>query len=318
MKGNPTDWTMEPSPAASMEYEINVAANSGDRSTIKVFDLDTGTLEKRLNIHRVLFADFHPHTSTFTVLDRKNTLTVYDMNLKILRSIDVPPDPLFFALHENGYVVYCRHGVFLVNNAGSIIDFQPLPMADRNASQASMYLAGNGITILDLYTMRPKAFRATDKTFTRLYDLNDTQERFGLLLDENSSPFLFNAETMSIQAISKISRIAQAPPKTPRTAHQDSLWYFQLGAFMNYDNALEAYAAFKNENLPVLIDTSDMYRIKLGGFRDKETAMDALELTDLAGWFILQEKIQQYGTTTFFLGGQLFTMENGFIERNSP
>ncbi|UCC11616.1 MAG: SPOR domain-containing protein [candidate division WOR-3 bacterium] len=302
----------------SSKHNLFLVANSGERSTIKVFDLKTGTLDKRLNTDRVLFAEFQPHTSTFMLLDRKNTITVYDMNLKPLRRINVPPDPLFFALHENGYVVYCRHGVFLVNSSGSIIDFQPLPLTDHDVSQASMYLAGNGITVLDLYTVRPKAFRTTDKTFTHLYDLNDTRECFGLLLDENSSPFLFNAETMSIQAISKISMVAQVPPRTPKTGHQDSLWYFQLGAFINHDNALDSYAAFKSENLPVFIDTSDMYRIKLGGFHDKETAMSALELTDLTGWFILQRKIQQYGATTFFLGGQLFTMKDGIIERSTP
>ncbi len=302
----------------SSKYNLFLVANSGERSTIKVFDLETGTLEKRLNIDRVLFADFQAHNSTFMLLDSKNTITVYDMNLKTLRRINVPPDPFFFTLHENGYVVYCRHGVFLVNNTGSIIDFQPLPLTGHNAGQASMHLAGKGITVLDLYTMRPKAYTATDKMFTHLYDLNDTRECFGLLLDENSSPFLFNAETMSIQGLSKISMIAQTPSRTPKTGHQDSLWYFQLGAFVNHDNALDSYAAFQSENLPVFIDTSDLYRIKLGGFRDKEAAMSALELTDLTGWFILQEKIQQYGATTFFLGGQLFTMKDGIIERSTP
>ena len=78
------------------------------------------------------------------------------------------------------------------------------------------------------------------------------------------------------------------------------------------------YAALKHENLPVLIDTSDLYRIKLGGFQNKETAMNALEQTGLTGWFILQEKIEQRGAATFFLGGQLFTLKDGIIERSSP
>lgn len=181
-----------------------------------------------------------------------------------------------------------------------------------------MHLAEQGITVLDLYTVRPKAYKSTHKTFTRLYDLNDSQEAFGLLLDENSVPYLFNTETLSISAITPISMVAQAPPPQPRTADRDSLWYFQLGAYSSYDNALDAYVTFRSNSIPVLIDTSDLFRIKLGGFHDKETAMSALELTDLAGWFILQEKIQQHVATTFFLGGQLFTLKDGIIERSSP
>jgi hypothetical protein len=297
---------------------IYLISNSGVRSTIKVFDLYNGTLVKKLKRDQFLFTNFDAQHNTILILDTKRNITVYDMDLQTLRRIDVPPDPLFFLLHESGYVVYCRNGIFLMNRAGSIIDFQPILLAGNTIGQTSMHLAENGIAALDMFTMRPKAFNNTDRVFTHIYNLNDTGERFGLLLDEDSSPFLFDAETMVIQEISKIPMIAQAPPSMPRTIHQDSLWYFQLGAFIHYENALDTYTTMKNNNLPVFIDSSDLYRIKLGGFHDKETAMSALESTDLVGWFILQERTDQSGTAIFFLGEQSFTLKDGIIERSSP
>lgn len=300
------------------QKNIYLITNSGAHSTIKVFDLYKGTLVKKLNRDPFLFTNFDAQHNTISILDHKRNITVYDMDLQTLRRIDVPPDPLFFLLHESGYVVYCRNGMFLMNRSGSLIDFQPLSLTEHSDGQPSLCLTENGIAALDMYTMRPKAFRTTDKTFMHVYNLNDSDERFGLLLDETSTPFLFDAETMVIQAISAISMIAQPPLSVPRTIHQDSLWYFQMGAFIHYDNALDMYATMKSNNLPVFIDSSDLYRIKLGGFYDKEAAMNALELTDLTGWFILQERVAQSGTATFFLGEQLFTLKDGIIERSSP
>jgi len=303
---------------AGGQKNIYLLTNSSGRSTIKILDLYTGTLKKKMNREPVLYSNFDAQHNIISILGAASTITLYDLDLRTLQRINVPPDPLFFLLHENGYVVYCQNGIFLIDRSGTVIDFQPISLTDHSIGQPSLHVTANGIAALDLYTVRPKAFGLTDRTFTCAYTLNDSEERFGLLMDENAVPFLLDTETMTLHTISKISMIAQSSRSAPKTIHQDSLWYFQLGAFAHYENALDVYATMKSRNLPVFIDSSDLYRIKLGGFRDKEPAMNALELTDLAGWFILQEKVAQSGTTTFFLGEHVFVMKDGIIERRSP
>lgn len=304
--------------AMSSGKSIYLSAHSGTRSSIKVFDLNTGILVKKSNINTVLHAEYNAGTRTIAILDTTGIITEYDMGLQTLRRITVPSDPLFFMYCESGFLVYGKQGIFLVSRQGSVVDFQPVALTDHRPGQTSMCLVHDGIVAIDGYTMRPKAFRHTDKPFVHLYGLNDEDDRFGLLLDDTSTPFLFDAETRGIQAVSAIPVITEAPRPAPEPAPQDSFWYFQLGAFSSCDNALDAYAALRDRDLPVFIDTSGLYRIKLGGFRDKETAMNALEQTDLAGWFVLQRKVKQRGTAAFFLGGHAFTLKDGLIERSLP
>jgi hypothetical protein len=297
---------------------IYLLTNSGGRSTLKVFDLFNGTLKKKISGEPALYTRYDAQNNIIAILDSARSLTLYDMDLRTLQRIAVPPNPLFFLLHENGFVVYCRNGMFFIDRSGTLIDFQPISLTDHSIGQPSIHITADGVAALDLYTVRPKAFGLIDRTFTYAYTLNDSTERYGLLLDETAAPYLLDTETMKLRAISSTSMIAQAPLSVPRPTHQDSLWYFQLGAFVHYENALDLYATMKSRNLPVFIDSSDLYRIKLGGFHDKEPAMSALELTDLAGWFILQERVAQSGTATFFLGGYVFVMKDGIIERRSP
>jgi hypothetical protein len=101
----------------------------------------------------------------------------------------------------------------------------------------------------------------------------------------------------------------------PRVVSTDSLWYLQVGAFVSYDNAVDMYNRIRQNNIPVFIDSTNLYRIKFGGFQDKISAMEIAKKNDLNGWFVFQKKIEQKGFLKFYLGLEKYSLENGIIKK---
>jgi hypothetical protein len=68
-------------------------------------------------------------------------------------------------------------------------------------------------------------------------------------------------------------------------------------------------------NIPVFVDSTDFYRVTLGGFSDKASALRIIEEFNLQGWFVLQKKIEREGRLSFFVGSDRYIFENGAIRK---
>jgi hypothetical protein len=248
-----------------------------------------------------------------TTLDCYNRLHVYDLNLRKKRTIDLQFDTEFFRGYENGYLLYSKPGLFYINKSGRLIDFQPVNINVNNVDDTFIFLTDKGILHLDSLTLRPITFKKNDKNIVRLIPINNSG--YALAIDTHHSFYSVNINTMDMEpSMIKIKKFEKILPKPPAVS-SDSLWYFQLGAFVQYNNAIDMLSTFRQNNLPAFIDTTELYRIKLGGFRDKTIALNIIEKSDLDGWFIFQESIKQQGRIEFFVGTDKYILEDGVIKK---
>ncbi len=292
---------------------IHLIAESGKNSIMKIFDLNNGRLKRKATVRRVLSYEFNPQKRTLTTLDINSNLTVYDINLRKKEVFELDFDGKWFSCHENGYLVYSREGIFSVNASGKLVDFQPVPIDGNSMDEKFILSTEHGIMHLDSLTLRPKRFYRNDRKILHLFQIRTEDLHYIVTLDNHSDFQAINVNTMESTPIEKKKMIIEE--REPTVVSTDSLWYFQLGAFAHYDNALEVYNNFMQKTIPVIIDSADLYRVKFGGFRDKLTGIDIVENINCNGWFVFQKKLERQDLTEFYVGSQKYIFEDGIIKR---
>lgn len=292
---------------------IYLVVDSGRKSILKIFDLKSGELKRKLTVDKVVAIHYSRETQRFITLDINNSLTYYDIMLKKQTSVGLQCGGIWFEEFQHGYLVYNQQGIFFVNQSGKVIDFQAITSLDRSVNDKFILLADKGIVFLDSLTLRPREFFHLVQRIKKLLAIHASHTQYAIVLDSHYDLRAINIASMEIQALAKKKVIAKEAALIAPT-RADSLWYFQLGAFANYENAVEMYNNVKN-TIPVFIDSTDLYRVKIGGFHDKTSAIEIMSRSNLDGWLLYHEKIEQPNTVQFSVDAQKYVLENGIIRK---
>jgi hypothetical protein len=290
---------------------VYLITDTKKKTILKIFDLNNGKLFRQIKTNKILFYEHDPVSNTITVLDINNKIKVYDKHLNAKKIIHLKFAGKWFNRYQNSYVLYNPNGIFLVNKKGKLLDFQPISINANQPPRKDLFLANNGLVYLDLLTLRPKYFFPYTSSIKNFYP-TDSQD-FVIIADLAKNFHIVNLSSLQINPIlkKKIAFKKIIPPKLKK----DSLWYFQVGAFSNHDNALETYNNIKLNGLPALIDSADLYRVKIGGFLDKTIALNIIEKEDLNGWFVYQKKISFDGIKEFYINQEKYIFKDGVIRK---
>ena len=295
---------------------LHLIASSEGKSVMKVFDLVTGRLLKKRTTDELRAYEYAADKNLITILNSKNKLIAYDMKLneKNRLNLGIPGDT--FISYSNGFLIYNSEGVFFITKKGDIIDFQPLSITTEEIVERFLFIIDHGIVYLDSLTLRPKTIFENEMYYSKLFKVQSEGSDYSIALDQNKNFHLLDLHAMTSTSMTKAQDKMQerTPELAPITT--DSLWYFQVGAFSSYDNAHQMFNELWQRNIPVLIDSTDLYRIKLGGFYDKLMAISIVEQLMLDGWFLYQNKKGHVQNHEFLVGQDRYVLKNGVIMRS--
>jgi hypothetical protein len=296
---------------------LNLFVDAEGKTIIKIFDLTTGRLLKKRTLSRLVAYRYYADDNLIVTFDIENKITLYDLLLNKQSKFILKTPGNEFERYENGYLIYSAEAISFVTRHGKLIDFQPIPIENQEVVERFLFLTEHGIVLLDSLTLRPKVIFKGAVEFARLFRVQSDDYNYALALDQNGSFHLLNLNTMVM--ISMTEAEDRIPEKTAglSTATSDSLWYFQVGAFSDNDNARQMHEEIRQRNIPVFIDSTNLYRIKFGGFQDKSKAIEIVEKANLDGWFVFQNKIEQINDVEFSIGIEKYMLKNGIIIRSN-
>ncbi len=204
-----------------------------------------------------------------------------------------------------------REGIFLLNSNGKVIDFQPLALDEHCCTDKYLFVVKNGIVHVDSLTLRIKKRNQINKKLIKLFHVDSMNNVIALDNDDNfyvlEDGFSWLRPMEKREAVLKEIEVP--------VSSVDSLWYFQVGAFVNQQHAIALYDSLRQSNIPVFIDSSDLYRVKFGGFKDKMNAMNLITEIRLHGWFVFQQKMRLGKREEFYVGAQKYILEEGIIQK---
>jgi len=293
-------------------HVIYLLAHTGKNSVIKIFDLDEGRLVKKISVQRVISFNCDTENNTLMIVDSNNNVIIYDMSLTKKKVVQLPFTGRFIRKRGDDFIFYNQKGIFLIDNTGHIVDFQPMAINKAISGNGLFFLTDGGLAYVDMFTLRIKHFFRDTVGMKSLFHV-DQLNKYAAAIDYNNGFYLIDTDSLRIEPMRM--RKVTVTEQADKRQHTDSLWYFQLGAFTVYDNALVLYNQMNLCKIPVFIDSTDFYRVTFGGFSDKASALEIIEEIDLQGWFVLQKKIEREGRTSFFVGSDKYIFENGTIRK---
>lgn len=301
---------------AKSDNMIHLTSKSDGKSIMKIFDLTTGRLVRKKTTDELRTYEYSPDKNIITVLDSKNKLITYDMKFNEKNKLNLGISGDAFISHSNGFLIYNTEGLFLISKVGKIIDFQPLPIGKQEIVERFLFIIDHGIVYLDSLTLRPRTVFKNEFDFSRLFKVQSERSDYSLALDQDN-----NFHLLDLDAMHSISMIKAEDKVKEKTAEfvpiiSDSSWYFQIGAFSNFDNAQQMHNELWLRNIPVFIDSADLYRVKFGGFQDKSMALGIIEYIQLDGWFIYETMKDQVNEYEFLVGADEYILKNGIISRS--
>lgn len=296
----------------SGEQVIYLLAHTKEKSVIKIFNLNDGRCIKKKSIQRVISFDYDTDNKTLMIVDSNNNLTIYDMNLTKEKVVQLPFRGRCIKKRGDDYIISNKQGVFLVDSAGNIIDFQPIAITKDSSGDSFFFLTKDGLAYVDTFTLRIKHYFRDTVGMKSLFHV-DHFNTYAVAIDYTNGFYLINTDSLRIDPM-RMRNVA-VTEQADKEHYTDSLWYFQLGAFTIYDNAMKLFNQMNLRKIPVFIDSTDFYRVTFGGFSDKTSALKIIEEIDVQGWFVLQKKIERDGRISFFVGSDRYIFENGTIRK---
>ncbi|UCD19834.1 MAG: SPOR domain-containing protein [candidate division WOR-3 bacterium] len=289
--------------------QFYLLSDGGANSILKVIDMRTGKIVRKMTMERVKCIVYDEYTETFAAVDIKNDLSIFDMLLRRTKKITLGFTVMTFTVHPEGFYIYSDQGIFLISRNGGIIDFQPTP--DQQGHCGFFVLTKTGIALLDATVLRPYQWVENRYTISRL--VAESNPAYGIGTDTDNNFYLIQADPIAVIPINEQRRLPEGALDWPMRI--DSLWYLQLGAFAHHHNAVRAHETMRAEGVPVIIDSTDMYRIKFGGFSDKSTALDLAERMRLKGWFVYEPKLPISKPEVFYVNDQRYAIINGIVQK---
>ncbi len=289
---------------------IYLMVDTDKKSIIKKFDLRTGRLIKSLRISKVIQYLCDTINQKFITLDINNNLSIIDYNLRRKKIIRLKFGINGFVQLNYGYLLLNPKVLLSVNQNGRLIDFQPLFMEGYRFKNFFIYNKKE-LLYIDTLTLRVKSKIENRIYIKNLYPLN--QVGYAVAEDREHNLYLLRNDSLSFLPLSTreiaLIRINYPEPKT------DSLWYIQLGAFRTPDYAQKMLEDYLSHGLPVFIDSSDLYRLKLGGFEQKRDAVAFIENSNIEGWFTPGKRPTRTEDIEFTINNQKYYLKNGIIKK---
>jgi hypothetical protein len=295
--------------ALSVRNNIYLASDVGRKTAVRILDARSGKLIRKRTLDRVKSFKYDPRTQSFVGLDIGDNILIYDMNMTQQRKIKLPVHARSCTVTPNGFLIDFDEGLLLIDQHGGVIDFQPIPLA--RGPNGSLFLYRDAIVGLDSTAMRTNGWFANTSGIIELYDLAKCNHELGI--DAHGNLYLVRQQPISVEPLT-----ASRTPLTRISAAQlvsDSIWYFQLAAFSNLTNALGVYDEFRQTGLPVFIDSTELYRIKFGGFKDKFDGLEIADKLKLNGWFVYENKVPGVNSGEFHIGTEKYIIQDGLIRR---
>jgi hypothetical protein len=293
-----------------------LTSKSEGKSIMKIFDLATGRLIKKKTINELRAYEYSPYEDLIKILDIKNRIIVYDLKLNERYKLNLNINGDTFISYENGFLIYNSEGIFLINKTGVLIDFEPLPIAKQEIVEKFLFVTDHGIVYLDSLTLRPKKIFKDKLDFLKLFKVQSEGSDYSLVLDQKDNFHLLDLISLTSISMTQLEDKMQEKITEPKPITTDSIWYFQIGAFSDYHNAQQMLTELQQRNIPAFIDSTDLFRVKFGGFLDKLEAIGIIEQVNLDGWFVFQNKISQIDDLEFSIGIEKYLLKDGIIIRS--
>jgi hypothetical protein len=156
---------------------------------------------------------------------------------------------------------------------------------------------------------------SADAIWDRIIDINDPD--FFVARDTMRNFYLTGIPHLETSLLT-FGRPAVYAPHLYPAADTAFFWYIQIGAFGSRDNAVRTQESYLGRGLPAVLEETDMCRVKIGGFKDKETARYFVDAGGLTGWLVLQQKIESRENIIFSLNSENYRFNNGIITKEQP
>jgi hypothetical protein len=295
--------------SSSANNNVYLVSDAGQRSYLTVINLRSGRLIKQLTTAHLKSLIYDAKTQSFIGLDVQNNLLVFDVEMNLIRKTNLAVDANDCTTHADGLLIRADQCVILMNTRGEIIEFQPIPIVSDHSR--SLFLNDDAIISLDKTTLRPNDWMINRHKIARLYPCAYSERAVGIDIRRNF--YLLAQNPLSVAPMKK-SRV-QLAEKPWVAATSDSLWYLQLGAFSDPINAQHASKELREQGLPVFIDSTDLYRVKFGGFIDKFAALSIVKELNIVGWFVYQPRVPRTLLDEFYVGTERYIIENGVVRK---
>jgi hypothetical protein len=294
---------------ASAEYKIYLVSDASTHSTLRIIDLESGKTIKKLRVERIRQSTFDAQDMTFICLEAGQWLSQYDLSMRRKKRIHLTFEPDTLIAGNDCFSAIAAQGIFFLRKSGEMIDFQPVQsLLDISGT---VMLTKDAIVWLDTLTMRVIGMRHNNYGITALF--RDSYANHVMGMDGQGRTYLVQNTPGSLLPLTRQRRTLI--PALPLAAGADSLWYLQLGAFSEPANALHTYEEFRRKGIPVIVDSTDLYRIRFGGFADKLAALDLVEKMELNGWFVFEKKLRSGSREVFSVGSEDFVIEDGVVRK---
>ena len=286
---------------------IILMSEAGAHNTIRSVDIGSGRTTARVTVRPIKDAVYDHQNSNFIMLEQGQTLLILNPQMKIQHRANLGFDARRLVTRDEDLYVFSDDGVFLLMKKGRLIDFQPL--TGIHSICKSIILTDDGVFWLDSLTFRISEWLQNHDHMTQLYADVSSDRIIGI--DVHDEMHLIEKSPGCVLKLTNHRRdLAQNLPASPRV---DSLWYLQLAAFTDPSNARQMYEEFREKDIPVFIDTADLYRIKFGGFTDKPLALDLQEKMELDGWLVFEPRKYGDNSDVFYVGVERFVIDKGIV-----
>jgi len=291
---------------------LYIISKNDQRSIIKIIDLKKSRTIKTKNFTEIKSFYYLPQEKIFIILTSSG-IHYLGIDLKIKTSIkfDFPGEDFFF--YRDYYIITNSQAICKIDKNGKIIDFQPVLLNKPANNSNFVFYNQDFIIFIEPFTMRIKNFLKNEKQIYKMYGLDYDQH---ICLDRNGEIFIMETEEGMFKNLLK-KEYEISPPVIKESIFRDSLFYLQFGAFSEMNRAQIFCDSVKKMGLPAFIDSTreGLYRIKLGGFSEKELAQELMEKFSLPSWLMYNKKIDYIMDTIFNFQGQNYELKNGIIKK---
>lgn len=169
------------------------------------------------------------------------------------------------------------------------------------------------IVLIEPFIMRIKNLIKNEKKISAVYPLTND---LNLCLNRDGETYLLDQETGLLENLTKVEYAIIEKP-VPKPTSVDTLFYLQFGAFSEKNYARILCDSINKLGLPAFIDSSlnNLYRIKLGGFLEKELPMEIMGALPFPSWVVNHKKLSSIPDTIFFFNNQVYNLNNGIIRK---
>ncbi len=294
--------------------KIFICRNSETKSILLAIDTQTGEIKRKITTARIVTSYYSLNDKKFYFFDVNKQLQIYDQDIKKISKINVGIIANNINNDPSGLFVEGSEFLSLCDYNGKLFDFQPIPLSARANVNIMGLVHKNRIVLIDPLTIRPMNI-SIDAAWINVFEIGDpdffiaqdTLYRFHLV----SMPAL---ETCFLPVKKPGIYISKPLPPTAQT----SFWYIQTGAFFSRANAERHQQIHRQSGIPALIEESDMFRVKIGGFSDKETARYFIDYANLIGWLVHQPLIKNNENMVFSVNSENFWFNDGIITKEKP